>query len=71
VKSEKCRIFRFADVWQKRAEFAKHWQIHPPLAFRVLPNIGKNQPKLPNIGKTPWWGEPSPASRLPNIGKFT
>jgi hypothetical protein len=31
--------------------------------------FGKMGPNLPNIGKSKRWGEPSPASRLPNIGK--
>jgi hypothetical protein len=33
--------------------------------------FGKNGPILPNIGRSERWGEPSPASRLPNIGKIT
>jgi hypothetical protein len=41
VKKEACRISRFANVWQKRVEFAKDWQKHPPRRFQVLPNIGK------------------------------
>ena len=42
----------FANVWQNRAKFAEHWQIHPPRRFRILPNIGKIIGNLPNIGKT-------------------
>ena len=41
----------FADVWQIRAVFAEHWQIHWPRPKRVLPNIGKIKGNLPNIGK--------------------
>jgi hypothetical protein len=41
----------FANVWQKRPKFAKHWQIHPPHGFRILPMLGKNRENLPMLGK--------------------
>jgi hypothetical protein len=43
----------FANVWQNRAEFAKHWQVHPPRGFRVLPILGKITRNLPSLGKMP------------------
>jgi hypothetical protein len=42
---------RFANVRQKHPEFAKHWQIHWPRTGWILPNLGKIQAFLPNIGK--------------------
>jgi hypothetical protein len=47
----KCRR-HFANAWQKRAKFAKHWQNPKRARPMDLPIFGKNAWNLPNIGKT-------------------
>ncbi|MBQ7252394.1 MAG: hypothetical protein IJS32_07325 [Kiritimatiellae bacterium] len=41
TRGKAARFLRFANVWQKRMKFAKHWQIHPPRAGNILPIFGK------------------------------
>jgi hypothetical protein len=42
----------FANVWQKRAEFAKHWQNVSRARRMDLPMFGNFPAILPNIGKS-------------------
>ena len=58
-------IYRVANVWQKWPEFAKHWQIHPPRDFQVLPTLGKIGGNLPSIGKTVFSANRAFPARLP------
>jgi hypothetical protein len=58
----------FANVWQNRAFFAKHWQIHPPRSFQFLPSIGK-MPGISRTGFTGWTGWGAEAVQ-PEIKRF-